>query len=64
LGSDSALGGASGVAATLTILIAFATAYVMGRDFMELRFAPPALRTVFTVWVGVVAGAAVALVVV
>jgi hypothetical protein len=52
------------VAATLTILIAFAKAYVIGRDFVELRFAPPALRTVFTVWVGVVAGAAIALVVV
>jgi hypothetical protein len=65
LGSVSSLtGGALGLAATLTILIAFAKIYFIGRDFMELRNAPPALRIVFTLWVGVVAAAAAALVVV
>jgi hypothetical protein len=65
LGSVSSLtGGALGLAATLTILIAFAKIYFIGRDFMELRDAPPALRIVFTLWVGVVAAAAAALVVV
>jgi hypothetical protein len=65
LGSVSSLtGGALGVAATLTILIAFAKIYFIGRDFMELRDAPLALRIVFTLWVGVVAAAAAALVVV
>jgi hypothetical protein len=52
------------VAVTLTILIAFAKIYFIGRDFIELRCAPSVLRTAFTVWVGVVAVAAVALVVV
>jgi len=53
-----------GLAAVLTILIAFAKIYFIGRDFMELRSAPSVLRTAFTVWVGVVAVAAIALVVV
>jgi hypothetical protein len=65
LGSVSSLtGGALGLAATLTILIAFAKIYFIGRDFMELRLAPRALRIAFTLWVSVVAAAAVALVVV
>jgi hypothetical protein len=65
LGSVSSLtGGALGLAATLTILIAFAKIYFIGRDFMELRDAPPALRTGFTLWVGVVSVAAAALVLV
>lgn len=55
---------ASGLAAVLTILIAFAKIYFIGRDFMELRSAPLGLRTAFNVWVGAVAVAAVALVVV
>jgi hypothetical protein len=62
LGSASSLtGGALGLAATLTILIAFAKIYFIGRDFMELRDAPLVLRTVFTLWVCFVAAAAVAL---
>ena len=65
LGSRSSpTGGALGVAVTLTILIAFAKIYFIGRDFMELRSAPPGLRAAFNVWVGAVAVAAVALVVV
>jgi hypothetical protein len=55
---------ASGLAAVLTILIAFAKIYFIGRDFMELRSAPLGLRAAFNVWVGAVAVAAVALVVV
>ena len=53
-----------GLAAALTVLIASAKIYFIGRDFMELRSAPSVLRTAFTVWVGVVAVAAIALVVV
>ncbi len=65
LGSESSLtGGALGFAATLTILIAFAKVYFIGRDFMDLRTAPTALRVAFGVWVIFVALAAVALVVV
>jgi hypothetical protein len=65
LGSVSSLtGGAFGLAATLTILIVFTKIYFIGRDFMELRDAPLVLRSVFTLWVGVVAIAAAALVVV
>jgi hypothetical protein len=64
LGSESTLtGGGFGVAATLTILIAFAKVFFIGRDFMELRTAPFVLRAVFTLWVGAVAVAAIALVV-
>jgi hypothetical protein len=65
LGSESSLtGGGFGLAATLTILIAFAKVFFIGRDFMELRAAPFVLRAVFSLWVGVVAVAAIALVVV
>jgi hypothetical protein len=65
LGSESSLtGGGLRVAATLTILIAFAKVYLIGREFMELRCAPVLLRTVFNLWVGAVAVAAVTLVVV
>jgi hypothetical protein len=65
LGSESSLtGGGLGLAATLTILIAFAKIYFIGRDFMELRSAPTGLRTAFNVWVGAVAATAIALVVV
>ena len=55
---------ASGLAAVLTILIAFAKIHFIGRDFMELRFAPSVLRAAFNVWVGAVAVTAVALMVV
>jgi hypothetical protein len=65
LGSESSLtAGGLRVAATLTILIAFAKVYFIGREFMELRCAPTMLRSVFNLWVGIVAVAAVALVVV
>ena len=65
LGSGSSrAGNGLGLAATLTIVIAFAKIYFIGRDFMELRSAPPGLRAAFNVWVGAVAVAAVALVVV
>lgn len=64
LGSDSALTGSGlGLAATLTIVIAFAKILFIGRDFMELRAAPMILRSAFGIWVVVVAAAAVALVV-
>jgi hypothetical protein len=64
LGSAPVLtGGALGVTATLTIVIALAKVYIIGRDFMELREAPLPLRAVFTVWVGAFAATAVALVV-
>jgi hypothetical protein len=53
-----------GLAATLTVLIASAKIYFIGRDFMELRLAPSVLRAAFSVWVGAVAVAAIALVVV
>jgi hypothetical protein len=56
--------GGVGLAATLTVLIASAKIYFIGRDFMELRSAPSVLRAAFNVWVGVVAVAAIALVVV
>jgi hypothetical protein len=65
LGSgSSATDNALSVAAVLTILIAFAKIYFIGRDFMELRSAPSGLRAAFNVWVGAVAVAAIALVVV
>jgi hypothetical protein len=65
LGSESTLtGGGFRLAATLTILIAFAKVFFIGRDFMELRAAPFVLRSVFSLWVGAVAVAAIALVVV
>ena len=65
LGSESSLtGGGFELAATLTILIAFTKIFFIGADFMELRAAPTVLRTAFITWVGVVAAAAVALVVV
>jgi len=65
LGSRSSLtGNGLGLAAALTVLIASAKIYFIGRDFMELRSAPSVLRAAFTVWVGVVAVAAIALVVV
>ena len=65
LGSLSSLtGGALGLAASLTILIAFAKIFFIGRDFMELHAAPKILRCAFGIWVGVVAASAVALVVV
>jgi hypothetical protein len=52
---------ASDLAAVLTILIASAKIYFIGRDFMELRSGPPSLRTAFNVWVVAVAVAATAL---
>lgn len=55
---------ALGLAVSLTVLIAFAKIYFIGHDFMELRSAPRGLRAAFTVWVGAVAVAAIALVVV
>jgi Prokaryotic Cytochrome C oxidase subunit IV len=65
LGSRSSpTGDGLGLAAMLTVLIASAKIYFIGRDFMELRSAPSILRTAFNVWVGVVAVAAIALVVV
>ena len=65
LGSRSSpTGDGLGLAAMLTVLIASAKIYFIGRDFMELRSAPSILRTAFNVWVGVVAIAAIALVVV
>jgi hypothetical protein len=62
--SSSPTGDGLGLAAMLTVLIASAKIYFIGRDFMELRSAPSILRTAFNVWVGVVAVAAIALVVV
>jgi hypothetical protein len=62
LGSRSSATGV-GLAAALTVLIACAKIYFIGRDFMELRSAPSVLRAAFNVWVGVVAVAAIALVV-
>lgn len=65
LGSESTLtGGGFELAAPLTIVIAFTKISFIGGDFMELRAAPLFLRTVFLTWVGVVAAAAIALVVV
>ena len=65
LGSESSLtDGGFELPATLTILIAFMKIFFIGADFMELRAAPALLRTAFFVWVGVVAAAAIALVVV
>jgi Prokaryotic Cytochrome C oxidase subunit IV len=62
LGSEFSLTGSRfGPAATLTILIAFAKVFFIGRDFMELRAAPFVLRAVFNLWVGAVAVAAIAL---
>ncbi|HEX7827200.1 MAG TPA: cytochrome C oxidase subunit IV family protein [Mycobacterium sp.] len=61
LGSESSLtGDGLGLAPTLTILIALAKVYFIGRDFMELRAAPRILRAAFNVWVGVFAAAAAA----
>lgn len=65
LGSGSSvLGGGFEVAATLTILIAFVKIFFIGSDFMELRAAPAILKAVFSIWVVVVAAAAVTLVVI
>jgi hypothetical protein len=65
IGSESSLTGSGlGLAVTLTIVIAFAKIFFIGRDFMELRAAPTMLRTAFGVWVGVVATAAIALVII
>jgi hypothetical protein len=63
LGSRSSATGV-GLAAALTVLIASAKIYFIGRDFMEMRSAPSVLRAAFNVWVAVVAVAAIALVVV
>lgn len=43
------------------VAIAFAKAFFIGSEFMELRSAPRALRRAFTLWVVVVGGAAVIL---
>jgi hypothetical protein len=65
LGSGTSLmGGGFEVAATLTIVIAFAKIFFIGMDFMELRAAPTVLKAVFTFWVAAVAVAAIALVVI
>lgn len=40
----------------MTIGIAFAKVIVVGREFMELRLAPPALRWAFQAWAACVAG--------
>jgi hypothetical protein len=65
LGSGSSRTGAGlGLVATLTVLIASAKIYFIGRDFMDLRSAPSTLRIAFNVWVGAIAVAAIALVVV
>lgn len=41
--------------------IAFAKAFFIGSEFMEIRSAPRALRHAFTLWVVVVGGAAIIL---
>jgi caa(3)-type oxidase subunit IV len=38
------------VVTTLVLVIAFVKARLVGMHFMELRFAPPALRIAFEVW--------------
>lgn len=43
-------------AAISIIVIAFAKVHFVGRYFMEIRDAPPALKAVFGVWNVVVAG--------
>jgi hypothetical protein len=64
LGSESSLTGRGlRAAATLTILIAFTKVFFIGREFMELRAAPFALRAAFNAWVAVFSVAAIALVV-
>lgn len=63
-GTGAGSGGGFELAATLTIVIAFAKIFFIGTDFMELREAPMALKAVFSVWVAGVSTAAVALVVI
>jgi hypothetical protein len=57
LGADHGLGTAD-VAIALVLVIAFAKTWAVGHWFMELRFAPRALRLTFDAWV-LVAGATV-----
>jgi cytochrome c oxidase subunit IV len=57
LGADHGLG-TTDAAISLVLVIAFAKTWAVGRWFMELRFAPPALRLAFDAWV-LVAGAMV-----
>jgi len=39
------------VAPALALVAAFVKAYLVGREFMEVRGGPPALRWVFTTWI-------------
>ena len=43
-------------AAALVVVIAFSKIHVVGREFMELRHAPPALRWAFYAWVALAGG--------
>ena len=62
LGSGHSLSGAAlRLSVAATIVIAFAKIYFVGKDFMELRHAPTALRTAFSTWVIVISLAAVGL---
>lgn len=57
LGADHGLGSGE-FAISIVLVIAFAKSWAVGRWFMELRFAPPALRWAFDGWV-LIAGATV-----
>lgn len=48
-------------AAVVIVLIAFLKVHFVGRYFMEIRHAPVALATIFSVWTGVVALALIGL---
>ena len=51
LGSHHMLGGDSvRLGATLALALAFVKAWLVGREFMEIRNAPAPLRAVFTAW--------------
>jgi hypothetical protein len=61
VGTDHGLHDRDAVAATL-LAIAFAKVFVVGRHFMELHAAAPALRRAFDAYVAVVCATLVALV--
>ncbi|WP_433567265.1 cytochrome C oxidase subunit IV family protein [Nocardia sp. CA-151230] len=48
-------------AAGVALAVAFAKAFFIGMEFMELRSAPPALRGAFGCWIAVVGGTAIVL---
>lgn len=49
-------GGGARLARSAILIIAFAKVLLVGREFMELRHAPPLLRNLFQAWAIIVCG--------